>query len=97
MGLRQPQQQQALPEFELARKRLAQRSQAQQQQSSEALTRRFASIGASGSGVAIKTQQQLGVQLRREREQGEEQIQAAEIGERRRIQELEAQKTFATF
>jgi hypothetical protein len=89
------QQAQNVSEFELARKRLAQKSRAAQQEQQQAIKRQFARSGLLGSGAAIKTIQK-GQQQIQEREQlGREQIGAAERTEQRRQREIGEQREFA--
>jgi hypothetical protein len=84
----------ALPEYDAMRKRLTQRVQADTQQQQDALARRFASMGASNSGAAIKQQQMAAESGVRQREEGLEGIQSQESAERRRLAEIESGREF---
>lgn len=83
-----------LPEFDILRKQARQQAQAQRQEGQEALKRRFARIGALGSGAYIK-QAQLGEQAAAEQAgQAEAQIGIAEQQEKQRREESAIERQF---
>lgn len=85
----------ALDQFGLARKRAGQQSQAALQAQQDAIKRRFASIGASSSGAAMKAEQIAAEKSQEQLGQAEEGISAAETAEKARLGEIEQARTFA--
>lgn len=82
--------------YDLMRKRAEQDSATQTQQESDALARRFASQGMSGSGAAIK-QEQLALDRGAERlDKAREGINVAEADEQARLDEVEKNRQFVT-
>jgi hypothetical protein len=85
----------ALDQFALARKRAGQQSQAGLQAQQDAIKRRFASIGGSSSGAAMKAEQIAAEKSQEQLGQAEEGITAAETAEKSRLGEIEQARTFA--
>jgi hypothetical protein len=85
----------ALDQFALARKRAGQQSQAALQSQQEAIKRRFASIGGSSSGAAMKAEQLAAEKVQEQMGQTEEGIAAAEGAEKSRLAEIEQARQFA--
>lgn len=81
--------------YDLMRKRAGQESQAQTQQESDALQRRFASQGMSGSGAAIKQEQMALDRGAQRNEQARQAIDVAEADEQMRLDEAEKNRQFA--
>ncbi len=98
MGLRQPgqpqQPKQQLPEYEAMRRRTQQRLESEGQGQQEALQRRFAQVGNLNSGAAIKNEQALQGQIATQKEDALGQIDAQEMGEQQRRQEVQDQMAF---
>lgn len=87
--------------FERQRERISQATGGQTQQSTDAMRRRFASLGMSSSGAAIQAEQQVrdrGAQTQAsamadvDAAEGAEMERRAEVGENRKFQAGEAQK-----
>ena len=76
-------EQQALPQFELVRKRLEREGAKQQQQQQEAIQRRFAAAGGLSSGAQIKAQN-----VARQELAGQQQARLEQIGLAEAIQKL---------
>jgi hypothetical protein len=81
--------------FETLRKQLRQEETAQSQQQQEALQRRFASIGALGSGASIKTQRKAQDESAKRLSRGQATLGIAESAERQRLGEIEEARKFA--
>lgn len=81
--------------FDLARKRAEQRSTADAQKSTDAIQRRFASLGSLNSGSAIKAQQQAQEQAAAQREDTMEGIAAAEAQDKAQKADKQADRDFA--
>lgn len=100
MGLRTPQNPQMpkapLPEFQAQRKKVEQRINADTQGQQEAMQRRFAAQGMLNSGAAIKQAGIVANQAQQNREDALGQVDAAEIGEMQRRQEIMDQRDFAS-
>lgn len=98
MGLRTPQNPQApkapLPEFQAQRKKVEQRINADTQGQQEAMQRRFAAQGMLNSGAAIKQAGLVANQAQQNREDAIGQVDAAEMGEMQRRQEVQDQRDF---
>lgn len=99
MGLRAPQAPQAprapIPEFDVQRKKVEQRINADTQGQQDAMQRRFAANGMLNSGAAIKQQGILANQAQQNREDALAGVDAAEMGEQQRRQEIMDQRDFA--
>jgi hypothetical protein len=99
MGLRAPGAPQTprspLPEFALQRKKVEQRINADTQGQQDALQRRFAAQGMLNSGAAIKQQGIVANQAQQTREDALAGVDAAEIGEMQRRQEIQDNRDFA--
>jgi len=102
MGLRAPQAPQVaqvaktpLPEFQAQRKKVEQRINADTQGQQDAMSRRFAAQGMLNSGAAIKNQGLVANQAAQNREDALAQVDAAEIGEQQRRQEVVDSRDFA--
>lgn len=99
MGLRAPQTPQApkapLPEFAAQRKKVEQRINADTQGQQEAMQRRFAAQGMLNSGAAIKQAGIVANQAQQNREDALGQVDAAEMGEMQRRQEVMDNRDFA--
>lgn len=80
--------------YELLRKQAQQQGSAQQQQTDDALKRRFASMGALNSGEYVKQQQVAGDQLAQRQDQVNAQIGATEAQERMQLEQVEKQREF---
>lgn len=87
---------QNLPEYDLARKRLKQRSQQVGQEQRQAIQREFARTGMLGSGAAVKTLQRGQQNVFEQERQGLEGIEAAESAEKRRLGEIQEGRDFAS-
>lgn len=87
-------QQQQPNEFDLARKRAQQQSNAAVQQQRDAIKRRAAAQGGLNSGAFIKQEQQAMQQGQEQLGQANEQIDTAQRAEARRIKEIEEQRNF---
>lgn len=103
MGLRAPQApgvaqppKQPLPEFDVQRKKVEQRANAAAQGQQDALQRRFAANGMLNSGAAIKQQQIAANEANTQREDALQAVDAAEISEAQRRQEVQDQMAFAS-
>lgn len=83
-------------EFDLARKRAAQQSNAAVQMQRDAIKRRAAAQGGLNSGAFIKQEQQAMQQGQEQLSQANEGIDAAQRAEARRIKEIEDQRKFQT-
>lgn len=81
-------------EFDLARKRAQQQSNAAVQQQRDAIKRRAAAQGGLNSGAFIKQEQQVMQQGQEQLGQANEQIDTAQRAEARRIKEIEDQRAF---
>lgn len=88
MGLR-------LPEYDILRKQAQQRTNKQAQMGNEAIQRRFAQLGAVGSGAQLRQEEKLRQQVAQEGEQAQQQVGLAESGELQRRKELEQGQQFA--
>lgn len=99
MGLRQPRTPQAprapLPEFDVQRKKVEQRIGADTQGQQDAVQRRLAASGMLNSGAAIKQQNIIAQQGAAQREDALQGVDAAEIGEQQRRQEIQDNRDFA--
>lgn len=82
--------------YEMLKRQQRQQSNQQVQQETEALKRRFASLGALGSGAQIKTEQLARQQAAKYLSEGEANLGIAESYERQQQQELEKQRAFQT-
>jgi hypothetical protein len=81
-------------QFDVARKKAEQQSRSALQEQQEALKRRFASLGATSSGAAIK-QQQIAAEKSQEQLQGaQEAIGAAETAENLRRSDIKEEREF---
>lgn len=81
--------------FALQRKRAQQQATQAGQQQQEAIKRRFAALGASGSGAAIKQEQLAAQESQKQLGQQMEFIGAAEAQERQRQAEIKQAQEFA--
>ena len=88
MGLR-------LPEYDVLRKQAQQRTAKQTQTGGEAIQRRFAQLGAVGSGAQLRQEEKLRQQVAEEGEQAQQQVALAESGEIQRRKEIQDQFTEA--
>lgn len=96
MGLRQPTTTPPkLPEFDKLRTQATQRINAQGGQASDALKRKFASLGNLNSGAAIKQEQKMQAELGEQREQAMAGIDVAEAQEGQRRLEVQENRDFA--
>jgi hypothetical protein len=91
MGMRMQQPDQ----FELARKRAQQEANVAKQTQSDALKRRFAATGMTNSGAAIKQQQLANEAVDKQYAERSEGIDAAQMQENARKQEIADQRNFA--
>jgi hypothetical protein len=82
-------------QFELARQRAAQRASQQASEAKGALQRRFAQLGTLQGGERLKLEQQAEEQSNQLRQEAEESIQAAEVAEAQRKQEITEGREFA--
>jgi len=85
-----------LPEFEKQKQIAQQRLGASGQQQNEALQRRFAQMGGGPSGASIKAQQNLGANLLQQQEDTLGGIDAAQLQEQQRRNEMEQGKAFSS-
>jgi uncharacterized lipoprotein YehR (DUF1307 family) len=83
-----------LPEFAAQRKKVEQRINADTQGQQDAMQRRFAAQGMLNSGAAIKQQGILANQAQQNREDALGQVDAAEMGEMARRQEIQDNRDF---
>lgn len=81
--------------YDLLRKRATQEAQAQGQQENDALARRFAAQGMSGSGAAIKQEQLAGERTAKRVSQANETIDMAQADEQMKLDESEKNRQFA--
>lgn len=82
--------------FELQRKRAQQQQTQAQQGAQEAIQRRFASLGAAGSGAAIRQEQLARQQVQQQYSQNLEGINVSEAQENQRQAEIKQQQKFAS-
>lgn len=82
--------------YDLLRKRATQEAQAQGQQENDALARRFAAQGMSGSGAAIKQEQLAGERTAKRVSDANQTIDMAQADEQMKIDEAEKNRKFAT-
>ena len=85
---------QPLNEFELARKKLAQQSALQRQQSEQNLKREFARTGGIGSGAYVKQLQIARENIGQQEQAGQEGITAAQLREQQRQNEIKQGQEF---
>tara|TARA_R110000868_G_scaffold62962_3_gene189961 strand:- start:15584 stop:16264 length:681 start_codon:yes stop_codon:yes gene_type:complete len=85
-----------IPEFDVQRKKVEQRVNADAQGQQDAMARRFAAQGMLNSGAAIKQQGIVANQATQNREDALQQVDAAEMGEQQRRQEVVDQRDFAS-
>lgn len=85
-----------LSQYDVARKQVSQRENAQVQQDNEAINRRFAQSGGGPGGAAIKVQQQTNDASAQRREGAIQQVDAAERAELERRDEVKAGRDFQT-
>lgn len=84
-----------LPEYDLARQRANEQSNSEGQTASEALSRRFASLGGgANSGAFIKQQEIQNQDTQNRRSAALQDINASETKARRDLQQVESQKEF---
>lgn len=98
MGLRQPPvtAPQSLPQYDLLRKKASQQAEADQQNSSDALQRRYAAMGALNSGSYLKQQQITDDDALKRRDAAVEGVNAQEQSELQRRQDVTDQNKFAS-
>lgn len=82
-------------EFELARRRAAQRSSADVQKAQDAMKRRFAALGGGARGASIKADQQIQQQASEQLANVNEGIDTAQRQENRRVSEIKEARDFA--
>lgn len=80
--------------FALAEQRLNQQERGRISEEQDALKRRFASIGATGSGASIKSAQQAEQAGSRRLSQGKGALEIARLGEEQRLGEIESAREF---
>lgn len=90
MGLRQP----AVNPFQAQREKAVQRADATAQASSDALKRRFASMGNMNSGAAVKSEQLARDQANQQKEEAIAGVNAAESQDIAQKQEMQANRDF---
>ena len=83
-------------QFELARQRATQRASQQASEQKGALQRRFAQLGTLQGGERLKLEQQTDEQANQIRQEAEESIQAAEVADAQRKQEIKEGREFTT-
>jgi len=82
--------------FQMAEQQLRRKELQREQQEKEGLKRRFASLGALGSGASIKAESQAGEAASRRMAEGSQKIEMARLGEQARQEEIAGQRAFAT-
>lgn len=85
-----------LPEFDVQRQKVQQRGNAAAQGQQDAMSRRFAANGMLNSGAALKQQNLIGQEAQRNTEEAIQSVDAAEMGEQQRRQEIVDQRDFAS-
>lgn len=85
-----------LPEYDKIRQQTGQRFQSQGQQQTDALQRKFASLGNLKSGAAIKQEQLIQGDLNEQKEAALGQVDVQEAGEVQRRQEVQDARDFAS-
>jgi hypothetical protein len=99
MGMRAPQApgvpKPPLPEFQAQRQKVTQRLGADAQGQQDAMARKLAAGGMLNSGAAVKQQALIGQNAAQTREDALQQVDAAEMGEQQRRQEIMDQRDFA--
>lgn len=81
-------------EYELARQRASQQANAAAQGQKDALKRRFAALGSINSGAAIKQEQMVDEGAQNQIQSANQQIDAAQRAEGRRVKEIEDARNF---
>lgn len=82
--------------FNILQKKAEQQATAQTQEQKDALKRRFAALGAQGSGEAIKLEQQAGEQGAQRLQSAREGIEFAKLDEQSRLDAEQRGRDFAT-
>ena len=80
--------------FQMAEQQLRRKELQREQQEKEGLKRKFASLGALGSGASIKAESQAGEAASRRMAEGSQKIEMARLGEQARQEDVEAQRAF---